>query len=164
MKEEINHETSSQSKTPIWRRLLDIQTKLIMPLEFPLYYNLDIWHKSSRVLDLGTGYGEYLANLAEAFPEKQFLGIDCNSEYIFEASQRYSDSHANLAFYFSDIFDFKDKYPCIVARLVAQHLPDLERFITHVAELLEPGGIFINIEPSDRLRLYYPPCSPILST
>ena len=140
---------------------MDLQTRLIMPLEFPVFYNSELWLNSSKVLDLGTGYGDYIAKLSEAFPEKQFVGIDCNDEYISEASRTYGKSHSNLKFFTSDILDFKDQYPCVLARLVAQHMPNLEAFINHVADILEPNGIFVNIEPSDRLRIYYPPCKPM---
>jgi ubiquinone/menaquinone biosynthesis C-methylase UbiE len=145
----------SDSDSPIWKRLLELQTKLLIPSELSIYYNCEGWRRAQSVLDVGTGYGEYLAVLHQLFPEKDFTGIDCNCECIEYASKRIQSGRQKISYLCSDLFGFKGIFSCVMARLVAQHIPDLPGFVGQIGRMLEPGGIFINVEPSDAMRLYY---------
>jgi SAM-dependent methyltransferase len=146
----------------IWRDLLDCQTELTLPLELPVYYRNSRWLSVHSVLDLGTGTGDYLKQLSLRFPTKQYIGVDKESEYIDFANRELNDVNTSLLFRCSDLFAIVGRFQCVIARLVAQHLPSLDDFLRHVAHLLEPGGIFLSIEPNDACRLFYPPADAIM--
>ena len=40
---------------------------------------LDLWRDAERVLDVGCGNGFFLNQLADAFPDKEYLGVDVNA-------------------------------------------------------------------------------------
>jgi SAM-dependent methyltransferase len=142
----------------LWLDLLRCQAELTLPLELPYYHSCADWSAASAVLDLGTGPGYYLRRLAELFPEKSYLGIDIEEDYI-EAARDGAPDQAR--FMVSDLFKFVGQYPVVMARLVAQHLPSLDAFLNKVSDLLTPGGCFLSVEPEDSLRLYYPPLPKI---
>jgi SAM-dependent methyltransferase len=137
----------------LWLALLECQTSLTLPLEMPFYYESPDWMNAALVLDLGTGPGYHCNQLAATFPEKAFVGVDQDAEFV-----RIARRHAapTTEFVHRDLFDMSGTYPFIVSRLVAQHLPSLPAFLAKVHDLLEPGGCFLSIEPNDLLRRYHP--------
>ena len=106
------------------------------------------------MLDLGTGNGCYLSALQRHFPKKSYLGIDKNPQYIALAKRKFHDRP--LIFECIDIFDHSGLHKFIISRLVAQHLDDLNGFLNSVSNLLEKEGVFLSIEPNDRLRTFCP--------
>jgi SAM-dependent methyltransferase len=146
------------SLVPLWDALLRCQTAMTLPLELPYLYTSAAWRNTPSVLDLGTGIGCYLSGLARRFATKAYLGVDTNVDYIGLARSRafHDGGGANLSFEVRDLFEVTDTYPFVIARLVAQHLPSLDRFAAHVARLLDPGGVFLSVEPNDHMRAYWP--------
>jgi SAM-dependent methyltransferase len=142
-----------QNIRKLWLDLLDCQTALTLPLELPHYYACSKWKEAPAVLDLGTGPGYYFCRLARLFPEKSYVGIDIDESYV-EMAQDGAPPY--MRFMQSDLFDFKEQFPVVMAHLVAQHLPSLDTFLNKVTDLLTPEGCFISVEPKDELRLYYP--------
>lgn len=56
-------------------------------------------NNQSIVAEIGCGYGEYTTGLAEAFPQKNFVGIDIKGARIFKGSQyALSQKLANVGF------------------------------------------------------------------
>lgn len=144
---------SDRGQLTLWLELLECQTGLTLPFELPHYYGLQEWIECPCVLDLGTGPGYFLKALAHRFPNKSYLGVDRDAEYIAVARQ---DCPPFIRFDVVDLFSVSGTYPFVTARLVAQHVPSLQEFLTKVHDLLTPGGCFLSVEPNDELRAFHP--------
>jgi SAM-dependent methyltransferase len=155
--------TSEIEELEAWDALLRCQAEMTIPLELPHYFMSRRWQEVSHVVDLGSGMGHYLNQLARAFPSKRYTGVDSNAAYIALAKERYpQEGPGGISFRTQDLFEVSGPVPCIIARLVAQHLPSLPRFLSKVRELLENGGLFISVEPNDQLRIFEPPMPGLL--
>ena len=144
---------SRTSAEALWLHLLDCETELTLPLELPHYYASESWMAAPLVLDLGVGPGYHLNALARVFPKKTYVGVDREPGYLAVARSQASPS---TRFVQTDLFEASGSYPCVLSRLVAQHLPSLPAFLDKVHGLLEPGGCFLSVEPNDHLRKFYP--------
>ena len=144
--------------TDLWDQLLTCQVRLTTPFELPYLYMCKQWCSTEFTLDLGTGNGAHLAELVRCFPTKRFVGIDVNPALLEYARRRLPPS---VSLQVGDLFKFRGTYPSIVCRLVAQHLSSVPDFVQTVWNLLQPGGIFISIEPDDATRIFYPDCPTI---
>jgi tRNA (guanine-N7-)-methyltransferase len=61
-------------------------------------------HTSPLILELGCGYGEYTTSLAQAFPNKNFLGVDIKGDRLWKGAKFAQDNNLqNVAFLRSDI-------------------------------------------------------------
>jgi SAM-dependent methyltransferase len=140
----------------LWDSLLTCQVALTMPLELPYYYTCPAWLAASEVLDLGSGNGGYLIELARHFPEKRYRSVDSDHRWVDILRRRGREAGTNIESTIADLFSIKESAPAVVARLVAQHLASPEAFLVHVASLLPKGGIFISVEPHDALRMFWP--------
>jgi len=145
----------------LWDALLECQTRMTLPVELPHLYTCSRWRHTPSVLDLGTGTGSYLSALAVRFPGKAFRGVDLNPGYVERARAR-AAGLANVSCEVGDLFAVRGRFPFVMARLVAQHLSDLDGFAAHVHSLLAPGGTFLSVEPHDRLRAYWPEVPSIM--
>jgi SAM-dependent methyltransferase len=140
----------------LWDSLLTCQVALTMPLELPHYYTCPAWLAAPEVLDLGSGNGGYLIELARRFPEKRYRSVDSDGRWVDVRERRGREAGAAIENTTADLFSIRGSTSAVVARLVAQHLPSPEAFIVHVAGLLSQGGIFISVEPHDALRMFWP--------
>lgn len=120
------------------------------------------------VLELACGKGEYTVNLAQLFPEKNFIGIDYKGNRIWRgAKTAVEENIANVAFlriqienineYFAqDEVDeiwitFPDPQPQISREKKRLTSP---RFLNYYKQLLKPGG-YINLKTdNDGLHAY----------
>ena len=145
--------TSRPGTEALWLDLLECQTELTLPLELPHFYGSEAWMAAPAVLDLGAGPGYHLNALARVFPKTAYVGVDEEPSYLTVARR---GALPSTRFVHMDLFEAAGSYPCVLSRLVAQHLPSLPAFLDKVHGLLEPGGCFISIEPNDHLRTFYP--------
>jgi tRNA (guanine-N7-)-methyltransferase len=124
----------------------------------------DLYFKNSNpiVVELGCGKGEYTVNLAEAFPNKNFIGIDLKSNRMWKgASQALEKKMQNVAFVrlmidkISQIFNgnevdeiwitFPDPFP---KNRHAKHRLTHPRFLKQYLQVLKPNGV-INLKTDD---------------
>jgi SAM-dependent methyltransferase len=154
------HEPRSTRLTKLWIALLRYQTDFSFPLELPFFYDCPSWLQAQRVMDLGTGTGEHLFRLHSYFPEKIFSGIDVSSDYIEIARKRFSQGRGDLSccthFEVGDIYGAKGTFDVVLARLLLQHLPDLDRFLERTSQILVPGGALIVVDSNDSARIFVP--------
>lgn len=143
----------------LWDTIIQKQVQFGLPFELMIYYTLDIWHSSKSVLDLGTGSGLYLLELAKLFPEKCYLGIDSHTGLINKARNiAIDDKYKQLDVKFEecDIYQTTGQYDFVISRLLLQHINTYQDFFSHMSNIIAPSGELLVIESDDDGREYYP--------
>lgn len=149
----------SEQVNKLWEKLMQYQTDLALPLELIFYYQSQSWLASRSVIDLGTGNGYYLSKLIECFPDKEYRGVDIEPFYVKAARRSFSEEKyekIKIKIDLEDLFDVREKFDCVIARLVVQHLNSIEAFLQQAFQLLNPGGTLLIIDSHDPLRFFYP--------
>ncbi|HMH53343.1 MAG TPA: class I SAM-dependent methyltransferase [Candidatus Acidoferrum sp.] len=138
----------------IWDEMQRLQSDFGLAHELPLYYRSPQWHAAKMVLDLGTGNGYYLRQLAARFPDKIYRGVDVSAELIARAERHAIPGPVSFAQ--RSLFDTRERYNFVLMRLLLQHLEDIPAVLDHVAELLHPGESALIIDADDRARYFHP--------
>lgn len=106
-----------------------------------------------RVLDAGTGFGQYAYFIAREFPNAQVLAVDVKHEYLANA-RRFLDqtpqaSQVELAY--EDLTDLQAEGPFdfILSVDVMEHIEDDRVVFRHFERVLRPGGYVLINTPSD---------------
>ncbi len=148
---------TGQKSLKIWNLLHRLQTDFSLPQELTIYHTCTAWLTAKNVLDIGTGNGYYLSQLAARFPEKRFIGIDFSEELIDVANQ---ESNAdNVEFFVDRLETISGNYDFAMLRLVLQHLPNAATALPRLAEFVVPDGHCLIIDAVDKLR-YFEPALP----
>ncbi|HSE88643.1 MAG TPA: class I SAM-dependent methyltransferase [Candidatus Binatia bacterium] len=138
----------------IWDQMQRLQTDFALAQELTFYYTSPQWHAAKKVLDLGTGNGYYLRQIAAHFPNKIYHGVDVSAEFIAIAEREAGGG--NVSFSHRNLFDVKEPYDFVLMRLLLQHLDDIQAVLDHVAVLTSPGESALIIDAHDPLRFFYP--------
>ena len=98
--------------------------------------------KVKNVLDVGTGNGNFLVVLKEAFPNVDITGIDPDLESLKETSEIFPDVQFQKMG--AENIKFPDNYFDVVAISMAlHHLPDIEKSLAEMQRVTKPGGWII---------------------
>src|SRR4051794_21289382 len=108
----------------------------------------------SRVLDLGTGDGCTLAMVLDARPGATGVGVDFNSEMHARFRARFADDNrAELVEHNLDepLPAPLGRFDVVVSSFAIHHcMPERQRALYgEVLAMLEPGGVFVNLEHVD---------------
>jgi SAM-dependent methyltransferase len=152
-------DTSDQRLMDIWNEIQRLQVDFCADQEWPFYARSQRWTNAKRVLDLGTGNGYYLTQLAARFRDKEYLGIDASEELIQVARSR---SQQNVQFTCQDMFSVEGKFDYVVMRLLLQHLRDPDAVLQKVAALTAPLGAALIIDAHDPARSFEPPLNTFM--
>lgn len=106
-----------------------------------------------RVLDAGTGFGQYAHFFVRTFPKAHVLAVDVKRDYLanlrrFIDQTRYA-SRVDTAY--EDLTDLKAEGPfdVILSVDVMEHIEDDRAVFRHFARALAPGGLVLINTPSD---------------
>ncbi|MFB6232451.1 MAG: methyltransferase domain-containing protein [Salinibacter sp.] len=107
-----------------------------------------------RVLDAGTGFGQYAYFVARTFPNAQVRAVDVKSEYL-ERARQFADQTPyadQITWALDDLTDLQSEGPfdLILAVDVMEHIPEDETVFQHFERVLRPGGHVIINTPSDQ--------------
>jgi tRNA (guanine-N7-)-methyltransferase len=115
------------------------------------------------ILELGCGKGEYTVELAQRFPEKNFIGIDIKGARMFEGARQSLNSEMNNVAFLRTRIDFITSFfaPGEVSEIwltFSDPQPKKEKkrltsslFIERYRQILKPGGIIHVKTDSDLL-------------
>jgi SAM-dependent methyltransferase len=99
-----------------------------------------------RILDAGSGTGEYAFWIAEQFPAATVLALDLNARHIDICQRLVAEvGPKNLTFRRADLTAFDDRGPfdLIYSVDVLEHIADNHAVIRSLAERLSPGGALL---------------------
>ena len=108
-----------------------------------------------RVLDAGTGFGQYVWWMVDTFPNVQVTAVDVKDEYLRRAQTFIAQTpHADrVAFERADLtlpLEYTDTFDLALSVDVMEHIEDDRAVFRHVRAALKPGGHLIVNTPSDQ--------------
>ena len=106
----------------------------------------------NKILDAGTGTGDFIEVLKNVFPGAHITGIDPNTESLQEAAQKYPDSlFAEMS---ADKLEFEDNtFDLASISMALHHLPDVQKALKEMQRVVKPSGwIIVNELFSDNLN------------
>jgi ubiquinone/menaquinone biosynthesis C-methylase UbiE len=99
--------------------------------------------QSGAVLDVGTGPGVLLAEIARRRPDLQLTGIDLSADMVAAANRNLSHLGASATARVADVIDlpFPDQsFDLIVSSFSLHHWDNPEAAVPELARVLRPGG------------------------
>jgi 2-polyprenyl-3-methyl-5-hydroxy-6-metoxy-1,4-benzoquinol methylase len=107
-----------------------------------------------RVLDAGTGFGQYAYFVARTFPLAEVTAVDVKVDYLARARQfiRQTPQADQVTFQVDDLTDLMAEGPfdLILSVDVMEHIADDEAVFRHFKRVLRRGGHVIINTPSDK--------------
>jgi SAM-dependent methyltransferase len=119
----------------VWREMLRLKRRGFAP---------------ERILDAGSGFGQYSFRLARIFPQAQILGLDVKPELVDSGNQYAKKAGgANVIFQTGDLLemDWADEFDLALSVDVLEHIEDDRRMIRNIGASLRPGGLFVLTTP-----------------
>lgn len=144
-------------------RTLAAQIEAIWPQEKSLinFYRLP---RNARVLDVGSGTGEFSARMAEAYPDAQVLGVELLESSVNFARQRHASLAPRLRFERGDAFALHlpdDGFDLVANRHVIQSVPRVEKILSELVRVTKPGGhVHVLAEDYGMLHMMSGPLDP----
>lgn len=107
-----------------------------------------------RVLDAGTGFGQYAYFMARAFRNVHVDAVDVKPDYLRRA-QHFADQTSvgpQISWIQDDLTDLQQEgpYDLILSVDVMEHIEDDEGVFRHFERVLRPGGYVVINTPSDQ--------------
>jgi SAM-dependent methyltransferase len=144
-------------------RTLAAQIEAIWPQEKALinFYRLP---RNARVLDVGSGTGEFSARVAEAYPDAQVLGIELLNASVEFAREKFASLAPRLRFHTGDAFAIAEpdnSFDLVANRHMVQSVPHVERIVAELVRVARPGGhVHLLAEDYSMLHMMSGPLDP----
>ena len=109
--------------------------------------------ESIRVLDAGTGFGQYSYFIARTFPKAKILAVDIKEDYLKNAKRFFGkvglDSQVEFAYEDLTALKASGPFDVILSVDVMEHIEDDRAVFRNFEKVLEPGGFVLINTPSD---------------
>lgn len=130
-------------------RVLEIQTEAYGYIDVPVLSDALGPYENGSLLDVGTGEGSFLIEVAQRHPHMRVQGLEPNAAFLARAQARLQDRALPNVQLTHGVFDASHahRHDVIVARFTLQHVPEPQDFIQSVYRALHPDGLFVCIEP-----------------
>ncbi len=105
-----------------------------------------------RVLDAGTGFGQYAWFVARTFPRSEVTAVDIKEEYLAQAQALFERRAPNIVVQYADLtaLPLPGPFDCILAVDVMEHIEEDRDVLKHFERVLAPGGHVVISTPSDK--------------
>ena len=106
----------------------------------------------NRILDVGTGTGDFVKVLKNVFPKAEITGVDPLETSLEEAKRSYPDVHFQKMSGEKLAFE-NNQFDVVSISMALHHLPDIQAAFSEMKRVLKPGGwIIVNELVSDGLN------------
>lgn len=137
---------ANATENDLYRATLKVQEELNIGETVRYLIGQPKWSAAKSVLDLGCGPGDLLNHLAPYFPDKRFMGVDSNADFVAIARNQ-TQRLQNCSFCQGDAYTFADgRYDFVILKAVLQHLKEPNRFMKHLPELLDKEAVVLFID------------------
>ena len=108
--------------------------------------------KVHRILDIGTGTGDFLAVLKNIFPQAEFTAVDPLDASLEEAKAKFTD--VSFQKMVAEELEFEDdSFDVAAISMALHHLSDIGTAMSEMERVVKPGGwIIVNELVSDDLN------------
>src|SRR6185503_2409516 len=144
-------------------RCLAAQIEAIWPQEKALlnFYRLP---RNARVLDVGSGTGEFSARVAEAHPDWQVLGIELLEAWVEFARGKHAALGPRLGFEVGNAFALAqpdNSFDLVANRHMIQSVPHVEKILSELVRVTRRGGrVHVLAEDYSMLHFISGPLDP----
>lgn len=109
-------------------------------------------YRVNKVLDIGTGTGEFISVLKDMFSDAEIIGIDPHVNSLKDAGKKFPDVQFKAMA--AEHLDFEDnKFDLVSMSMALHHLPEIEKSLIEMQRVVKPTGwIIINELFSDNLN------------
>lgn len=106
-----------------------------------------------RILDAGTGFGQYVWFLVRTFPQAEILAVDVKQDYL-DRAQSFLDRTPygkRVRWAYADLTQFEtdERFDFILSVDVMEHIEDDRAVFRNFAKVLNPDGVVLINTPSD---------------
>lgn len=146
------------NKTPFLRKLFYNLLDLLLLRTWHVHKELREWAKGKtdepiKILDAGSGYGQYSYFLSSMSPKWEILAVDVKDEQVADCNRFFREiKRTNVQFAVADLVTFRepDQFDLALSVDVMEHiLEDVEVF-RNIHASLKPGGMLLISTPSDQ--------------
>jgi SAM-dependent methyltransferase len=113
----------------------------------------------TRVMDAGSGMGDFAAWMAEEFPHAHILGVEISAERIRRSERvRTASGLTNLTFEQADLrhLEYEKEFDFIYSVDVFEHIAENRDVICRCHHALRPGGHLLIRIPTERQERMFP--------
>ncbi len=96
----------------------------------------------NRILDVGTGTGDFIKVLKNVFPDAEITGVDPLEESLQEAKRIYPDVHFQKMSGEKLAFE-NNQFDAVSISMALHHLPDIQAAFSEMKRVLKPKGWMI---------------------
>lgn len=140
-------EASDDERVVLLDALQQNWTELGYRQELAAYHGSSRWKNAGSVLDVGTGNGRYLSEIARYFPGKRYFGVEPDAALLDRAVMRYARRGIDLQCV--SLESIEGRYDAVILRSLLNELPCMRSALDSIAELTNVGGSAFIIEQLD---------------
>jgi SAM-dependent methyltransferase len=138
----------------LWDAFLEGQAELFFEPEFQWIARQSWWGEVKNILEIGSGNGAYLSQLAYQFHEKAFFGIEKLPLSVKQANERYSRDRVGFQEGDAEIFNeqLTNSAEVVLFRLTLQHLKKPLLALQNTWDYLLSNGYVLVIDSCDSAK------------
>ncbi len=146
------------NKTPFLRKLFYHLLNLLLLRSWHIRKELRKWKKtmppSPKILDAGSGFGQYDYTMSVQFPRATITAVDVKQEQIDDCNTFFEKigKSDRVKFEFADLTAYSnpDAFDLALSVDVMEHIEEDETVFKNLANSLKKGGVLLISTPSDQ--------------
>ncbi|MCC6385456.1 MAG: class I SAM-dependent methyltransferase [Bacteroidia bacterium] len=109
--------------------------------------------KPQKILDAGSGFGQYTYRMSRMFPASEILAVDLKEEQVNDCNHFFKQlNQSQVKFEVADLTAFQqnEKYDLVLCVDVMEHIVEDERVFSNLAQVMNKGAWLLISTPSDQ--------------
>jgi SAM-dependent methyltransferase len=138
----------------LWDSFLNVQANLFFNKEFGLIFGERWWVEARKVLQIGSQNGQLLALLANEFPEKKYVGLEKEPDFVRSSQEKFQKDSLSFLKRNIEVFyeEFSNQFDVIIFHLTLQDLKEPRKTLEHAFHYLKKEGHIFIIDSHDASR------------